>query len=494
MAPRVRFAPSPTGYLHVGGARTALFNYLFARRHGGTFVLRIEDTDLERSSAEMVGGILEGLRWLGLEWDEGPEVGGPHGPYFQTERLDRHKAAAERLLTHGHAYFCYCTPERLQAARAEAEAKGEGWIYDRRCLSLSPEQIAELEATHQPRAVRVRVPPGKTTFDDLVHGSITIDHSTIEDFVILRSDGAPTYQLSVVCDDVDMAITHVVRGDDHISNTPKQILLYQAMGAAIPRFAHVPLILGADKKRLSKRHGATSVTEYQRQGYLSEAMTNFLALLGWSPGGDQEIFTHDELVERFTLEGISGGNAVFNPEKLDWFNQQHLARLSPDDLLARVKPELEAAGLWSDALTGDRRTWFARVLALLVPRARRLGDFAPQAAPFLADVTSYDQAAVDKHLSSPGVAHHVSALADAYRALDPFDEASTERVLRSVAEQGGVKFGALVHATRIAVTGRAVSPGLFETLVLIGRARVVARLEALARFLAERAGAVAEGA
>jgi len=494
MAPRVRFAPSPTGYLHVGGARTALFNYLFARRHGGTFVLRIEDTDLERSSAEMVGGILEGLRWLGLEWDEGPEVGGPHGPYFQTERLDRHKAAAERLLTHGHAYYCYCTQERLQAARAEADAKGEGWIYDRRCLALSPEQIAELEATHQPRAVRVRVPPGKTTFDDLVHGPITIDHSTIEDFVILRSDGAPTYQLSVVCDDVDMAITHVVRGDDHISNTPKQILLYQAMGAAIPRFAHVPLILGADKKRLSKRHGATSVTEYERQGFLGEAMTNFLALLGWSPGGDQEIFTHDELVERFTLEGISGGNAVFNPEKLDWFNQQHLARLSPDDLLARVRPELEAAGLWSDALSGDRRTWFARVLALLVPRAKRLGDFAPQAAPFLGDVTSYDQAAVDKHLCAPGVAHHVSALADAYRDLDPFDEASTERVLRSVAEQGGVKFGALVHATRIAVTGRAVSPGLFETLVLIGRARVVARLEALARYLAERAGAVAEGA
>jgi glutamyl-tRNA synthetase len=494
MAPRVRFAPSPTGYLHVGGARTALFNYLFARRHGGTFVLRIEDTDLERSSAEMVGGILDGLRWLGLEWDEGPEVGGPHGPYFQTERLDRHKAAAERLVTHGHAYFCYCTPERLQAARAEAEAKGEGWIYDRRCLSLSAEQIAELEATHQPRAVRVRVPPGKTTFDDLVHGPITIDHSTIEDFVILRSDGAPTYQLSVVCDDVDMAITHVVRGDDHISNTPKQILLYQAMSAAIPRFAHVPLILGSDKKRLSKRHGATSVTEYQRQGYLGGAMTNFLALLGWSPGGDQEIFTHDELVERFTLEGISGGNAVFNSEKLDWFNQQHLALLSPDDLMARVKPELEAAGLWSDALADDRRAWFARVLALLVPRAKRLGDFAPQAVPFLADVTSYDQGAMDKHLAAPGLAHHVNALADAYRDLDPFDEASTERVLRSVAEQGGVKFGALVHATRIAVTGRAVSPGLFETLVLIGRARVVARLEALARYLAERTGAIAEGA
>ena len=491
---RVRFAPSPTGYLHVGGARTALFNYLLARRHGGTFVLRIEDTDLERSSPEMVSGILDGLRWLGLDWDEGPDVGGPHAPYFQTERNDRHRAAAERLVDAGRAYFCYCTTERLQAARADAESRGEGWIYDGRCLALGPEQIAELEATHQPRAVRVRVPEGSTTFTDLVHGPITVEHRTIEDFVILRSDGQPTYQLSVVCDDVDMAITHVVRGDDHISNTPKQILLYQALGAPMPQFAHVPLILGPDKKRLSKRHGATSVTEYQRQGYLPEAMVNFLALLGWSPGGDQEIFTREELIARFTLEGISGGNAVFNAEKLDWFNAQHLARLSTDELITRIRPELEAAGLWSDALVGERRGWFERVLALLVPRAKRLGDFAARAAPFLGSVDAYDPAAVAKHLAAPDAAAHVSALADAYRSLEPFDEVTSEQVLRSVAEQAGITFGALVHATRIAVTGRAVSPGLFETLALIGRDHVVARLEALARFLAERRGAVTEGA
>jgi glutamyl-tRNA synthetase len=488
----VRFAPSPTGYLHVGGARTALFNYLYARRHGGVFVLRIEDTDLERSSAEMIQGILEGLRWLGLDWDEGPDIGGPYAPYLQTARLDRHKAAAERLVEQGHAYYCYCTAERLQSARADAEARGEGWMYDRRCLALPPERIAEFEATHSPRAVRVRVPEGRTTFEDLVHGAITVEHATIEDFVILRSDGAPTYQLSVVCDDVDMAITHVVRGDDHISNTPKQILLYQALGAALPRFAHVPLILGADKKRLSKRHGATSVTEYQRQGYLPEAMTNFLALLGWSPGGDQEIFTRDELVTRFTLEGISGGNAVFNPEKLDWFNQQHLMRLTPADLLERVRPELEAAGLWSDSLRTERREWFERVLALLVPRAKRLGDFAPQAAPFLGEVTTYDEAAVEKQLGVPGLSGHLRALAEAFRGVDPFDEPSTERALRAQAEQSGVKFGVLVHATRLAFTGRAVSPGLFETLVLIGRGRVVFRLEALAGHLSKRA--MSEGA
>jgi glutamyl-tRNA synthetase len=491
--PRVRFAPSPTGYLHVGGARTALFNWLFARRHGGTFVLRIEDTDVERSSWEMVSGILDGLRWLGLDWDEGPEVGGSYGPYFQSERLARYREVAERLVTEGHAYGCYCSTERLQTERAAAEARGEAWQYDRKCLSLGQNDIARLQTAGVPRAIRVRVPPGQTTFDDLVHGPITIDHATIEDFVILRSDGQPTYQLSVVCDDIDMAITEVVRGDDHISNTPKQILLYRALEAALPRFAHVPLILGPDKKRLSKRHGATSVTEYQRQGYLPEAMVNFLALLGWSPGGDQELFSRDDLVRRFTLEGISGGNAVFNPEKLEWFNQQHLMRLSTDDLIGRIRPELEAAGLWSDDLTGKRRAWFERVLALLVPRAKRLGDFAPQAAPFLGSIDTYDSAAVAKHLTAAGLAHHLNALADAYRSLEPFDETRTEATLRQVAESGGVKAGTLIHATRIALTGRAVSPGLFETLVLIGRERAVARLEALARFLAERDGTLAEG-
>ncbi len=483
MTVRVRFAPSPTGYLHVGGARTALFNWLFARRHGGVFVLRIEDTDAERSSWEMVSGIVDGMRWLGLDWDEGPDVGGEHGPYFQSERFDRHRARAAELVQRGLAYHCYCSVERLQQERSAAESRGEGWIYDRRCLSLSAGEIAKLEAEGAPRAVRMRVPEGETTFEDLVHGPITIDHATVEDFVLLRSDGQPTYQLSVVCDDVEMRITHVVRGDDHISNTPKQILLYRAFGAAVPQFAHVPLILGPDKKRLSKRHGATSVTEYQRQGYLSEAMVNFLALLGWSPGTDEELFTRDELVARFTLEGISGGNAVFNPEKLEWFNAQHLARLAPDDLIARVRPELEAADLWSDDLTGPRRDWFLRVLSLLVPRAKRLGDFAPQLVPFLGDVQSYDESAVAKHLKAPGLGAHLRELANAYRTLEPFDEASTERVLREIAERAGIKAGTLIHATRIALTGKAVSPGLFETLVLIGKGRGVERLERLAAFL-----------
>src|SRR5918996_790543 len=279
----VRFAPSPTGYLHIGGARTALFNWLYARRHGGIFVLRIEDTDVERSSAEMVEGILDGLRWLGLEWDEGPKIGGPYGPYFQSGRLDRYRAMAERLVSSGHAYYCYCTPEQLKDRR-EASGQREGWKYDRTCCGLTTEQIAAHAGAGTPRAIRFKVPGGIMRFDDLVHGAIEFDCANLEDFVILRSDSHPTYQLSVVSDDLEMAITHVVRGDDHISNTPKQILLYQAIGAEVPQFAHVPLILGPDRKRLSKRHGATSVTEYAGRGLVPEAMVNFLALLGWSPG------------------------------------------------------------------------------------------------------------------------------------------------------------------------------------------------------------------
>ena len=486
MTPRVRFAPSPTGFLHVGGARTALFNWLFARRHGGTFVLRIEDTDVERSSDEMVTGILDGMRWLGLDWDEGPDKGGPHAPYFQSGRLDRYRAAAERLVGEGHAYYCYCTPERLKAARESAEARGEAWTYDRACRELSAEEIARREGERQPRAIRFRVPEGQTRFTDLVRGEIVFDHANIEDFVILRSDGHPTDHLSVVVDDVDMEITHVVRGDDHISNTPKQVLLYGASGRPTPAFAHVPLILGPDKKRLSKRHGATSVTEYKKMGYLPEAMVNFLALLGWSPGDDREVMTRDELVAAFSLEGISGGNAVFNPEKLDWFNHQHLLRLSDAELIDRLEPELRAAELWRDAFRGAERAWFFKVIDQLRPRAKKLDEFVEQGRPFFGAVDAYDPDAVAKRLGEPGLAAHVAALRAAYAAC-PFDEATLETTLRQVAEARGAKAGTLIHATRIAMTGRMVSPGLFELLALLGRDTVLARLDRLTRFL-ERDG------
>jgi glutamyl-tRNA synthetase len=416
----------------VGGARTALFNWLYARRHGGTFILRIEDTDVERSQPELVTGILDGLRWLGIDWDEGPEIGGPHAPYFQSERLDGYRAAAKRLLDSGQAF----------------EDGG---------------------------AIRFKVPPGKTTFTDSVHGPIEFDNEHIESFVILRSDTHPTYHLSVVVDDIDMEVTHVVRGDDHISNTPKQVLLYQAFGRPAPSFAHVPLIMGADKQRLSKRHGATSVMEYEKQGYLPEAMFNFLALLGWGTGSNDELFTKDELIARFNLEGISGGNAVFNTEKLDWFNHQHLLRLADDEVLARLE------GLRAWGLEGLRKdpAWISKVLALLRPRCKKLTEFPDQLRPFFVDPTEYDADGVRKHLSAPEMRDHLTALRDAYATVSPFDEATLEQTLRSLADTRGIKAGALIHGTRLAMTGRMVSPGLFEMLVLLGRDRVVSRLDRL---------------
>jgi glutamyl-tRNA synthetase len=481
--PRVRFAPSPTGYLHVGGARTALFNWLFARRHGGAFILRIEDTDTERSSDAMVSGILEGMRWLGLDWDEGPHVGGAHGPYFQSQRYSRHREIGQRLLASGRAYRCYCSPDLLKKKREDAERQGLGWKYDRTCLNLSEEERRALESSGLRPAIRFHVPPGKTSFRDRVHGNIEFDRGQIEDFIILRSDGQPTYQLSVVADDVDMRISHVIRGDDHISNTPKQLLLYEALGAEPPEFAHVPLILGTDKKRLSKRHGATSVTEYEGLGYIPEAMVNFLALLGWSPGGDREVMTRAEMIDAFALDAISGGSPVFNPEKLDWFNNQHLARLDRAELVEHVRPLLQAAGLWDDELESSRREWLQRVLALVLPRVRRLPDFVEQARPFLAGSVEYEADAIAKHLSGPDLPDHVAALADALGDAEPFDELAIERVFRAVADARRIKAGVLIHAARVAATGKAVSPGLFEVLALLGREMTIVRLEALVDFL-----------
>lgn len=481
---RVRFAPSPTGYLHIGGARTALFNWLYARRHGGTFVLRIEDTDTERSSWEMVGGIVDGLRWLGLDWDEGPDVGGPHAPYFQSQRIETYRAMAERLVSENRAYYCYCTTETLQQKRQAAEAAGGGWVYDRTCCALTAEDVATRERAGTPRAIRFKVPEGQTSFRDLVHGPIAFENANIEDFVVLRSDRQPTYHLSVVADDIDMEISHVVRGDDHISNTPKHVLLYEAFQVPVPQFAHVPLILGPDKKRLSKRHGATSVMEYHRLGYLPEAMVNFLALLGWSPGDDRELMTRDELIAAFALEGISGGNAVFNPEKLDWFNQQYITRFPIEELARRIEPVLREADLWTDDLSSpSRKVWLLRLLELVRPRVKKLDQFGHELRPFLHPYVEYDTAAVTKHLAKPDINKAFSELSRVLETVEPFTSAALEPALRGVAESKGVKAAALIHATRVAVTGRAVSPGLFDVLELLGRETTTARLRGAAKFL-----------
>jgi glutamyl-tRNA synthetase len=481
---RVRFAPSPTGYLHVGGARTALFNWLLARKDGGVFVLRIEDTDAERSSDEMVDGILQGMRWLGMSWDEGPDVGGPHGPYFQSQRFDRHRAVAEQLVAGGHAYYDFTPPERYDAARKAAEAKGDVWRYVRSEWAVSDAEARELASNGTPRAIRFKVPEGRTAFTDLVKGEIGFDNTSIDDFVIVRRDGLPIYHLSVVCDDVDMAITHVIRGDDHVSNTPKHVLLFTAMGAAVPAFAHVPMILGPDKKRLSKRHGATSVLEYKAQGYLPEAMLNFLALLGWSPGDDSELHSADDLTARFALDGIGSASAVFNTEKLDWMNSQHIMRMDTRELATRVEPFLRDAGLWHADYAGARQDWFGAVLELFKPRAKRLTEFVERGKPFFADVTEYEPAAQKKLWAAPETRDLLTTLADRLAMVAAFDHPTIEPVVRALADERGVKATVVMQAVRLAVSGSSASPGLFEMMALVGRAAVIARLRRAAAHLA----------
>ena len=470
----MRFAPSPTGYLHVGGARTALFNWLFARRYQGTMILRIEDTDAERNRPELVEGILDGLRWLGVSWDE--------GPYYQSQRLDLYREAAERLLARGHAYLCYCPPERYAGADAgpEGEPKEQGPRRVTRCACRD----GRPSSPQAKPAVRFRVPLGEvTSFDDAVFGPRELANDEIEDFVLLRSprgtetEGLPTYQLSAVVDDAAMRITHVIRGADHISNTPKQVLLYRALEAAPPVFAHVPLILGPDRTRLSKRHGATSVGSYREEGFLPEAFRNFLALLGWSAGGDQEFLPTSELLERFSLEGVSRTNAVFDRAKLEWFNSQYMQKLAIDELLPEVESELTRSGLWRAEWTaGAGREWLARTVDLLRPRVRLLPDFSSWARAFFSDDFGYDPAARAKFWNDERLPQLLEKLAAALEALPDWNHDACDHALRSLADAAGVKAGLLINATRVAIVGQAVAPPLFDTMVTLGKDRVAQRL------------------
>lgn len=473
--PRVRFAPSPTGYLHVGGARTALFNWLFARHTGGTLILRIEDTDFERSSEEMVEGILQGMRWLGLEWDE--------GPFYQSKRLDLYTATAEKLLASGHAYYCFCTKDELEQCRAEATAAGRPPMYDRRCRRIAPEDALRRKSSGEPCAVRFAVPEGgSTSFDDAVFGKVEFANDELEDFVLLRSDGIPTYHLSVVADDIDMGLTHIIRGADHISNTPKQIMQYRALGAEMPIFAHVPLILGPDKTRLSKRHGATSVIAYKEMGIVPEAFRNFLALLGWTPGAagkdengkDRELFSSEELVRLFSLEGISKSNAVFDNDKLAWFNTEYIRAYPSDKLLPLIQEEWKKADLHPSRSPEEIK----EAIELLKPRARNLKDFATAFRAYFADSFEFDPAAVTKFLKDDSVRALLVELGTRYEEAAEFTEASTEQLLRAFAEEKGVKAGALINGSRVALTGQAVAPSLFAVMVSLGKDRVVKRLKA----------------
>jgi len=475
---RVRFAPSPTGYLHVGGARTALYNWLFARHHGGVFVLRIEDTDADRSKPELTTAILESMEWLGLNWDE--------GPFYQSQRLERYHEVASELENSAHAYPCFCLPEELQAKRAQAEAQKRPWRYDGACRHLSEQERQQRRSAGRPFALRFRVPAtGQTSFDDLVFGHLELENQEIEDFVLLRSDGHPTYHLGVVADDIDMRISHVVRGADHISNTPKQILMYRALGAPEPRFAHLPLILGPDKQRLSKRHGATSVGAYREMGILPEALVNFLVLLGWTPPGQKEIVTREEMVREFELTAVSKSNAVFDPEKLAWMNSEYLRHLGAESLLARAEEELRAAGLWQDAFSKEEKQRFEVSARLLQTRARSIRDFSQSGRAFFSEEFEYDPEAQKKFWKDARLPELLDELGARLARAQPFDLMETEACLRALAEEKGVKAGLLINAARVALTGQAVAPGLFEVMAAVGRRRVVERLSRAAAHLRE---------
>jgi glutamyl-tRNA synthetase len=467
-APRVRFAPSPTGFLHVGGARTALFNWLYARGRGGVFVLRIEDTDRQRSSDEMTDVILEGMTWLGLDWDE--------GPYHQADGFERHRYDIARLLSTDRAYRCFCTPQELQEKR---DAAGDEYRYDRACAQLDPAEIARRVERGEAFTVRFRMPAGETEWDDAVHGLTRFANEQIEDFIVLRSDGTPTYNLAAVSDDIEMRITHVIRGDDHLANTPKQLLLYRALEAQVPTFAHLSMILGPDGKRLSKRHGATAVGEYRDQGILPQALVNFLALLGWNPGDDQEIMRVHELVARFSLERVNRKSAIFDPEKLQWMNQQHIQLMTGAELLPLVSASLLAEGLTSETEIQDRLDWFHDLLELLKPRARALGGLVEQARAYLAPTLEYDPSGVAKHWKDPlEVAAGLEEVRDVLTGVDPWEAPAIETALRGLAERRGVAFGKVIHPLRLALTGGTVSPGIHEVLRQMGPNLAERRIEA----------------
>jgi glutamyl-tRNA synthetase len=466
---RVRFAPSPTGYLHVGSARTALFNWLLARRYGGTFLLRIEDTDKARSTEESTRAIFEGLEWLGLTWDE--EV------TYQGANLARHQADARRLLDAGTVYRCFCTPAELEERRAAAEARGEAFKYDRRCDRLSPAEIERRLAAGDPYVLRFRVPDGTTSWDDLVHDRITFPNKDIEDFVVLRSDGTPIYNMAVVSDDIAAGVTVVMRGDDHISNTPKQIMLYEALGARLPVFAHLPVIHGTDGKKLSKRRGATAVGDYRHLGILPSAMDNFLALLGWSPGGDREVMTVREMIELFSVEGLLKKASVFDPKKLEWMNGQHLNMLPLTEVEPFVTPAIIEAGLATAEWLTEHRAWYLELIELLRPRSRTIHDIVRQARPYFGDLVELDPDAVAKHWKDPGTPELLAAVRDRLAAAPEWTLAGLEESLRSLAESRGVGAGKLFQPLRVALTGSSVSPGIFEVLVLLGRDRALRRLD-----------------
>jgi len=476
---RVRFAPSPTGYPHVGNIRTALFNWLFARHQGGSFIVRIEDTDVTRAVKGAVKAILDSLTWLGLNWDEGPEVGGKYGPYMQSERLDMYRETAERLIERGDAYYCYCSPQRLEEMRAEQIKRKQPPGYDRHCRDLTAEERAKKEAEGITPVVRFKTPlEGQTRFKDLIYGDVVFEHSTIDDFVLLKSDGYPTYHLANVVDDHAMEVSHVIRADEWLSSTPRHLLLYRALGLEPPQFIHHPMILGPDRSKLSKRHGAVSVMQYREEGYLPEAMVNFLALLGWSLDDKTEILSRQQLIDNFSLERIGKTGAIFNREKLDWMNGVYIRSLTADEFFEAVQPYLMLDVDAGKALIASEE-YVKAALPLVQERARTLAEVAELTRFFFVDELDYKpELLVGKNMDVKSTLAALKAAQQKLTPLSAFDADSLEGMLRPLAAELGLKTGQLFGTLRVAVTGRTAAPPLFVTMAVLGKERCLKRIEA----------------
>ncbi len=474
---RVRYAPSPTGFPHVGNIRTALFNWLFARHSGGRFIIRIEDTDVARKVEGATDAILNGLRWLEMDWDEGPEAGGDYGPYFQSQRLALYHEAAERLIAQGDAYYCYCTPQRLEEMRTEQMKRKQPPGYDRRCRNLSDAERAQREAEGITPVVRFRIPlEGKTTFNDLIRGEVTFNHSTIDDFVLLKSDGYPTYHLASIVDDHLMEISHVLRAEEWLSSAPRHLLLYQAMGFEPPLFAHLPMILGPDRSKLSKRHGAVSITEYQDRGYLPETMVNFLALLGWSLDDKTEIMSMEELTKNFSLERVSQTAAIFNHDKLDWMNGVYIRNLKLEDFTRQTLPFLEQ-GLPEEVKRPLSTNYVSQIMPLIHERARTLSEVASLTDFFFLATLDYDASLlIGKKMDQASTLNALKQAREKLEASAAFDIDSLEALLRPLAAELELKAGQLFGILRVATTGRTAAPPLFETMAVLGKELCLKRI------------------
>jgi glutamyl-tRNA synthetase len=476
---RVRFAPSPTGYPHVGGIRTAMFNWLMARHEGGTFILRIEDTDVTRKVKGAVKAILDSLRWLDLDWDEGPEVGGKYGPYVQSERLELYKAAAERLVAQGNAYYCYCSPQRLEELRAEQVKHKQPPGYDRLCRDLTPQERAKKEAEGIIPVVRFKVPlQGQTRFNDLIYGDVVFEHDTIDDFVLLKSDGYPTYHLANVVDDHAMEISHVIRGEEWISSTPRHLLLYKALGFEPPQYIHHPLILGPDRAKLSKRHGAVSILDYREMGYLPQTMFNFLSLIGWSLDDKTELMSRQELIDNFSLERIGKTGAIFNREKLDWMNGVYIRKMTPDEFFEAVQPYLMMDISAGEALISNEE-YVRAVLPLVQERAKTLAD-VPRLTRFFFELQlDLDlQTLIVTGMDVQSTRKALEVVRERLEKLEPFDENSLEALLRPLATELELKTGQLFGMLRVTATGETAAPPLFQTMAVLGKERCLRRIEA----------------